>query len=107
MSRSRLVCPVHLNSMQPCLQTIIKDHIPVDAWHEGDRHNYETILTLVGNTCRMLLAFKPVFVDGKRVAITGTLIHHVDVGGGAAGGYSANATEIYQEGIRIPPLKII
>ena len=36
----------------------------------------------------------------------GTLCHHLDMGGMAAGSYAANATEIFQEGLRIPPLKL-
>ena len=54
-----------------------------------------------------LQAFAPVFVDGRRVAIAGILVHHLDVGGGAPGSYYAGATEIYQEGIRIPPVRIV
>ena len=46
------------------------------------------------------------FCDGKRVAIVGTLCHHLDVGGMSPGSYAAGATEIYQEGLRIPPVKL-
>jgi N-methylhydantoinase B len=53
------------------------------------------------------IAFKPVFADGQRIAITCVLIHHVDVGGGAAGGYNARAVEIFQEGVRVPPVRIV
>jgi N-methylhydantoinase B len=53
------------------------------------------------------IAFKPVFAKGRRIAITCALIHHVDVGGGAAGGYNARAVEIFQEGLRIPPVRIM
>ncbi len=47
------------------------------------------------------------FVDGARVAIVGTLCHHLDMGGMAAGSYAANATEIFQEGLRIPPMRLV
>ncbi len=53
------------------------------------------------------IAFKPVFAAGSRIAITCALIHHVDVGGGAAGGYNARAVEVFQEGLRIPPVRIM
>jgi N-methylhydantoinase B len=33
--------------------------------------------------------------------------HHNDIGGAAHGGYNAAAREIYQEGLRIPPLKLV
>ena len=53
------------------------------------------------------IAFRPVYVDNERIAITCALIHHVDVGGGAAGGYNARATEVFQEGFRLPPVRIL
>ena len=54
------------------------------------------------------LAFTPVHDDqGQRVAIAGILVHHLDVGGGAPGSYDPTATEIYQEGIRIPPVRVV
>ncbi len=98
--------PVHLNSMELCLQQIIAHHLPLDRWHEGD-----VVVTndpyCGGQHLPDFLAFKPVFVDGRRIAITCVLIHHVDVGGGAAGGYNAHAVEIFQEGLRLPPVKIV
>jgi N-methylhydantoinase B len=98
--------PVHLNSMELCLQEIVASHIPLDTWREGD-----VIVTndpySGGQHLPDFIAFKPVFVDGQRVAITCVLIHHVDVGGGAAGGYNARAVEIFQEGLRVPPVRIM
>jgi N-methylhydantoinase B len=98
--------PVHLNSMSDCLRTILERFIPLDQWNDGD-----VIVTndpySGGQHLPDIQTFRPVFVDGARVAIVGTLCHHVDVGGGAAGSYYAGATEIFQEGIRIPPLRLV
>jgi len=97
--------PVHLNSMARCLLDILADHIPIEDWNEGD-----IIITndpySGGQHLPDILTFKPVFLDGRRIAIAGVLVHHLDVGGGAPGSYHAEATEIFQEGFRIPPLKI-
>lgn len=97
--------PVHLNSMASCLLDILADHIPIEDWHDGD-----IIITndpySGGQHLPDILTFKPVFLDGRRIAIAGVLVHHLDVGGGAPGSYHAGATEIFQEGFRIPPLKI-
>lgn len=49
----------------------------------------------------------PVFVDGTLVAFVSNTGHWPDVGGSVPGGFSARATEIYQEGVRVPPLKLI
>jgi len=48
----------------------------------------------------------PVFHRGGMVAFTCNRAHQVDIGGGMPGTYNSNATEIFEEGIRLPPLKI-
>ena len=49
----------------------------------------------------------PVFHEGKRVFFAAVREHWADVGGAVPGSMSGSATEIYQEGIRIPPVKIV
>ena len=49
----------------------------------------------------------PVFRDGKLIFFPAVRAHWADVGGMVPGSMSGKATEIYQEGIRIPPLKIL
>ena len=97
--------PQHLNSMGYFLQTILDRFIPADLWEEGD-----VIISndpyCGGQHLPDIAAFRPVFLGGRRVAIVGTLCHHLDVGGMSPGSYAANATEIYQEGLRIPPSKL-
>jgi N-methylhydantoinase B len=48
----------------------------------------------------------PIFAGGEIVAFAGSIAHKADVGGAVAGSTSANATEMYHEGILIPPIKI-
>jgi N-methylhydantoinase B len=97
--------PMHLNSMPSCLAEILANHIPIEEWEDGD-----IIITndpyAGGQHLSDIQTFKPVFHEGRRIAIAGVLVHHLDVGGGAAGSYDPSATEIQQEGFRIPPLKI-
>src|SRR5437870_6497736 len=53
-----------------------------------------------------LTAFVPIF-DGDRLAFWAiNRSHQSDIGGATHGAYNASATEIYQEGIRIPPLQL-
>lgn len=49
---------------------------------------------------------KPVFVEEELQGFAATVAHHTDVGGIVPGSNSTNSTEIYQEGIRIPTLKL-
>ncbi|OED40994.1 methylhydantoinase [Chromatiales bacterium (ex Bugula neritina AB1)] len=98
--------PVHLNSMSVCLADIVQHHIPLSEWNEGD-----VILTndpyCGGQHLPDFVVFQPLFVNGQRVAIAAAIVHHIDVSGGAAGSYFAGAREVYHEGLRIPPLKLV
>ena len=51
-----------------------------------------------------IFIFKPIFHRGERIAFAATICHHTDVGGRVAGSNASDSTEIYQEGLRIPPM---
>jgi len=51
-------------------------------------------------------ALKPVFHDGTLICFTFAYVHSTDVGGKVAGSISPTSYEIFQEGIRIPPIKL-
>jgi N-methylhydantoinase B len=53
-----------------------------------------------------IFVFRPIFADGRVVAIAATICHHTDVGGRVPGSNASDSTEIFQEGLRIPPLKL-
>jgi N-methylhydantoinase B len=53
-----------------------------------------------------IFVFKPLFADGRVVAYAATICHHTDVGGRVPGSNASDSTEIYAEGLRIPPLKL-
>ncbi len=53
-----------------------------------------------------IFVFKPVFAAGRRCAFAATVCHHGDVGGRVPGSNASDSTEIYQEGLRIPPLRL-
>ncbi len=53
-----------------------------------------------------IFAFKPIFADGVLVAFAATVCHHTDVGGRVAGSNASDSTEIFQEGLRLPPVKL-
>ena len=53
-----------------------------------------------------IFVIKPVFIDGELDGFTCTTAHHTDVGGMVPGSNSTDSTEIYQEGLRIPTLKL-
>ena len=95
--------PIHLNSMSRSLQAALGT---IETWRPGD------IVVMNdpyagGQHLPDVQTFMPVFADGELVAICGTLGHHLDIGGMRPGSYAADATEIYQEGLRIPPIKLV
>ena len=53
-----------------------------------------------------LTAFVPVFVDGQVAFWSINRAHQSDIGGSTHGAYNPGATEIWQEGLRITPLKL-
>ena len=98
--------PQHLNSMGAGLLTVLREFLPAAEWEEGD-----VVITndpyCGGQHIPDILAFRAVFVAGQRIGIVGTLCHHLDMGGISAGSYGATATEVFQEGLRIPPVKLL
>ena len=66
-----------------------------DPWHGGVTHLNDLVLAM------------PVFADGAIIAWTANIAHNSDVGGMAPGSLSGDATEIFQEGLRLPAVKLI
>ena len=97
--------PIHLNSMSRSLRTTIDETFPIEDWKPGDivvtNDPYKG-----GQHLPDVQTFLPVFYEGELVAICGTLGHHLDIGGMRPGSYAGDAVEIYQEGLRIPPIKL-
>lgn len=98
--------PGHLNSMSLFLREILDNYIPADEWEPGDIIVSNDPYT-GGQHLPDITAFKAVYHDGIRIGFVGTLCHHLDVGGSSAGSYGSSATEIFQEGLRIPPVKLV
>ena len=53
-----------------------------------------------------IFVVEPVFLDDRLIGIVATVAHHADLGGLVPGSMSPYAEECYQEGLRIPPLKL-
>ena len=77
-----------------------------DEIYPGDVIFHNDVFSL-GNQNNDVAAYKPVFFEGELVAWTAVKGHQADIGGAVAGGYNPNATEVWQEALRIPPVKVI
>lgn len=100
-----LALPVHLGAMMPalkgCLDYFGDDIQPGDIMASNDPYSGASHLNDV-------FMFAPVFSSarGARIAFVCLILHHTDMGGRVPGGNATDSTEIFQEGLRIPPSKI-
>jgi N-methylhydantoinase B len=62
---------------------------------------------MVGSHAPDVCLIEPVFWEGKQVAWTGAVSHHTDTGGVDPGSHGTRATNVFEEGIRFPVVKII
>ena len=96
--------PIHLATLIPCIQRILTE-FPLDTMREGDIYCMNDPY-LGGTHLPDIAVVTPVFARGRPLAFAATMTHHQDVGGMAPGSVPTNATEVFQEGIRLPALKL-
>lgn len=96
--------PAFIGVLDKSVQFILSKHddirpgdafITNDPWYGGVTHLNDLVLAM------------PVFVEGRLIAWTANIAHNSDVGGMAPGSLSGEATEIFQEGLRLPAVKLI
>jgi N-methylhydantoinase B len=95
--------PILAFSLAPVCKYIIEYF--GDDIHEGDVIFHNDVFSL-GNQNNDVAVYKPIFHDGKLVAWAAVKGHQADIGGAVQGGYNPNATEVWQEALRIPPVKV-
>ena len=76
-----------------------------DDIHPGDVIFHNDVFSF-GNQNNDVAVYKPIFFEDKLVAWTAVKGHQADIGGAVAGGYNPNAVEVWQEALRIPPVKV-
>lgn len=97
--------PAHLGSTLKLVPAIL-ERFPLETIRPGDSF-FANDPYIVGvthlNDCTVAT---PIFVDGRPVAFAAAVAHHSDVGGRVPGSESGDSLNLYQEGIRIPPVKL-
>lgn len=76
-----------------------------DDIQPGDVIFHNDVFSL-GNQNNDVAVYMPVFFEGELVAWTAVKGHQADIGGAVPGGYNPNAVEVWQEALRIPPIKV-
>jgi N-methylhydantoinase B len=95
--------PVLAFALQPVCQKIV-EYFGEDV-HPGDVILHNDVFT-GGNQNADVATFKPVFYKGELFAWAAVKGHQADIGGAVSGGYNPNAREVWQEALRITPVKV-
>jgi N-methylhydantoinase B len=99
-----LTTPLHLGSFYDAMKNLINKFS--NDIYEGDIFIGNDPYVASGQHLPDIYIVKPIFIEGQLEGWATTLAHHSDVGGIIAGSNSLGATEIYQEGLRVPFLKL-
>ncbi len=98
-----LSLPLHLGSIPDAMEAVQAEY--GDAIAEGDVYILNDPYH-GGMHLPDIFMFKPVFVDGDLFGYAVLVAHHNDMGGRVPGSSAADSTEIFQEGLRIPVVKL-
>jgi N-methylhydantoinase B/oxoprolinase/acetone carboxylase alpha subunit len=98
-------CPTMLGSCQYAMKWML-DEMGLDAFGTGDVYIHNDPYR---GQCHMPehLVVKAVFWEGKPWGFVANIAHVGEIGGMAPGSFAADSTEVYQEGLRLPPIKIM
>ena len=97
--------PIHLASMIGLIQQL-RARFPVDELSEGDLFIANDPHVAGGTHLPDINMAAPVFADGEPIGFVCNIAHHADVGGMVPGSMAGGMSEIYQEGVRIPVVRL-
>lgn len=96
--------PVLAFALQPCCEHVIRFF--GDEIAPGDVILHNDVFS-GGNQNNDVAVFRPIFHGDRLIAWSACKGHQADIGGAVRGGYNPEAREVWQEALRIPPVKII
>lgn len=95
--------PILSFSLGPVLKRIIETYC--DEIYPGDVIIHNDVFSM-GNQNNDVAIFKPIFLEDTLIGWAAAKGHQADIGGAVRGGYNPNATEVWQEALRIPATKL-
>ena len=98
--------PIHLGSLKGGVDAILRDY-PIEDIKPGDAFVCNDAYLAGGTHLPDISIITPIFYKGVLKFFAACLGHHSDVGGSVPGSISPTATSIFEEGIRIPPVKMV
>ena len=106
LAQAEVGTPLHLGIM-PAVLTAILNRFPAEAMGPGDAIITNLPYPEGPGHLPDLSMVSPVHHEGRTIALVATTAHHIDLGGYAPGSMPFGVTEIYQEGLQIPPTRLI
>lgn len=106
VAQSEVATPLHLGVMSAVVETVLAA-LPLERWQPGDDVMMNIPYPAGPGHLNDITVVSPVFYQNQIVALVANMSHHVDVGGYAPGSMPVGVHEIYQEGLQIPPVKIV
>lgn len=97
--------PIHLGVMAFTVKDLIAT-VGKEQFEEGDVWIVNQP-QVGGNHLPDVKLIRPIFFRSELIGFGISLAHWADVGGGAPGSYDAGATDLWQEGLQIPPVRIM
>jgi N-methylhydantoinase B len=98
--------PMHLGSLMGMVENVVR-RFPVESIRPGDMYLTNDPYVGGGSHLPDLTLTSPVFLDGRLVGFVANTAHHSDIGGKVAGSESGDCISIFQEGLRLPPVKLM
>ncbi|WP_211369211.1 hydantoinase B/oxoprolinase family protein [Roseospira navarrensis] len=98
--------PLHLASMLGLVEVVLERH-GRDGLGPGDMFISNDPFVGRGSHLPDVAMVMPVFHDGRLVLFVANIAHHADIGGMVPGSVAGGMTEIFQEGVRIPAIRIV
>ena len=98
--------PIHMGSMLGIVKSVL-DKYPLETIQEGDMFLANDPYSGGGTHLPDITIAAPVFYQNRIVAFVANIAHHSDVGGKVAGSLSGDCQNIFQEGLRLPPVKVM
>lgn len=106
VAQAEVGTPLHLGIMPAIFRSVL-NKVPVEAFEPGDAVITNLPYPEGPGHLPDVSMVSGIFHDGQLVALAGTTAHHIDLGGYAPGSMPLGVHEIYQEGLQIPPIKMI
>lgn len=97
--------PLHLGSLMGSVQAVLARY-PVDRMREGDAFVCNDPYLAGGTHMPDIAVVTPVFIDGVARFLAANVGHHSDVGGPTPGSISGSARSVFEEGLRIPVIRL-